>query len=154
MSGWKDHTFPPEQKEHSSFDVHLQDAKGAVTKIKKKCYNEPNKGLGCLQAPSGQMDSEHKHRLKQCREIANRARNEPLSLTATTSLINTRAIPAVTYSMPTTTFSTKQCGEMNTALDPVAFNKLNFNQHMPKAAMYAPKHRAGHGYPSFEVIQD
>ena len=154
MSGWKDDTFPPEQKEYSSLEVTLRDAKGAATTIKKKGFSEPNKGLGCLQAPSGQQDSEHKHRLKQCRDIANRARGETLNMPSTMSLLTVRAIPQVTYSMPTTTFSTKQCNKMNTALDKVIFNKLNFNHHMPKAAMYAPKHRAGHGYPSFEVIQD
>ena len=70
------------------------------------------------------------------------------------SLLNARIIPKVAYSMPTTTFSSKQCRAMNTAVDKVIFNKLNFNQHMPKAVMYAPKHKAGHSFPSFEVIQE
>jgi hypothetical protein len=154
MNAYKDNTFPPEAKEVSSFDITLTDTKGAKTTITKKGNKIPNKGLGCLMAPSGQQESENKHRVKQCREIAHRAAKEKTDLKSSMNLLNIRILPAVTYSMPTTSFNTKQCRAMNTAIDPMMLNKLNFNKHMPKAVMYAPKHRAGHGYPSFEVIQD
>ncbi len=56
--------------------------------------------------------------------------------------------------MPTTTFDSKQCKSMNTALDATMLNKLNLNRHMPKAVLYSPLSKGGLDYPSFQIIQD
>ena len=53
-----------------------------------------------------------------------------------------------------TTFSTKQCNSLNTAINSTFLNKLGLNRHTPHAILYAPLSRGGLNYPSFQIKQD
>jgi len=51
------------------------------------------------------------------------------------SMLTGRILPSVAYSMPVTTFSPKQCKNLNTAIDQFMLNKLNVHRNMPKAVI-------------------
>lgn len=135
-------------------DIYLRDANGGQSKIKKLDSSTPNKGLGCRQAADGNMDDEYEHHETQCRELAARALEARLDLYESYSMLFSRIVPKVTYSMPLTSFDAKQCKQLNTIIDRVMLNKLNLNRNMPKAVIYSPYHMAGLNYPSFQIIQD
>ena len=144
MLAFQDHTFPPKLKERSTQKVVLDDGRGAKTEIKQKRVDEPNKGLGCLMAPSGQQESEFEFRLKQCRDAASRTSGAILSRREAHFMLSGRIVPQVTYSMPVTSLSSIQCRKMNTAIDRVMLPKLGVNQHMPKGSGVQP---TAHGRP-------
>ena len=139
MLSWWDHVYPPSLKEYSSHDIILDDGCGVKTKVLKSGSSEPNKGLGCLQAPNAQQSSEFTHRLMQCRAISSRASPAQMSVKYAYSMLNARIFPKVTYSMPTTMFSEDQCRRLNTLVDEVMLNKLHINRHTPKAVLYSSR---------------
>ena len=116
--------------------------------------DEPNKGLGCLQAVDGGMKREYEHRTNQCHAFANRMRGPRVTLREAHSLMESRVIPSVTYSMPITSFTDKECRNLNKIIDSTMVNKYRYNRHMPRAVMYSPLDLGGADYPCFEVIQD
>ena len=67
---WTDIGFPPQLKDSSELEVVLDDGRGASAKVKKLRSTDPNKGLGVLQAPSGQQDAKFEHRMRQTRAIS------------------------------------------------------------------------------------
>ena len=71
---WVDFTFPLKPKTISNQVITLEDSHGAPSTIDKLRIDEPNKGLGCLHAPMGNQEPEFNHRLKQCQELASKAR--------------------------------------------------------------------------------
>ena len=134
MLYWEDHTYPPTQKEFSSRDITLDNGRDVKTTILKRGSSEPNKGLGCLQAPTAQQTSEFTHRLEQCCAISSRASHAPMSIKYAYSILNARIFPKVTYSIPTTMFTEDQCRRINTPIDKVMLNKLRLNRHTHEAA--------------------
>ena len=114
----------------------------------------PNKGLGCRQAVDGNMDEEFDHRLDQTRKITARARGAKLTLQESYLMLTTHIVPATTYSLTVTTFTQKQCKQLNIAMDSVLLNKLRINRHMPRAVVYNSLAMGGINFPSFQVTQD
>ncbi|KAL7545378.1 hypothetical protein ACHAWF_008725 [Thalassiosira exigua] len=109
------------------FLVVLDDGRGAKTTIIKNILGTPNKGLGCLHAPSRNQDPEFKFREKQCLEIIGRIANKPMSTYYAHNLLHGRILPKTMYSMTTTSFSEDQCRRLNTIVDEEMLPKLRYN---------------------------
>lgn len=154
MLAWLDGTFPPQLKDLSTHTVTLDNGFGVKTEVTQKKSLQTNKGLGCRQAPTNQQTEEHKHRQDQCQEIADKISTRRINLKYMHNMFHTRIIPKTAYSMATTSFTTKECAQLNTILDKAVLPKMRYNRHTPKAVLYAPLSRGRAGYPSFEVIQD
>ena len=114
----------------------------------------PNKGLGCHQAVDGNMLTEYTHQIKQCRQVSSRARSARLTFYEAKSMLESRIIPQVTYSMSLTTFTALQCKNMNIIIDRTMLNKMGINRNMPRAVVYSSLQWGGMNYPNFQIIQD
>ena len=73
--------------------TRIDDGHGIKTKVLKCGSSEPNKGLGCLQAPNAQQSSEFTHHLMQCQAISSRASPAQISVKYAHSMLNAHIFP-------------------------------------------------------------
>ena len=151
---YQDGTFPPQIKVRSNRVIRLDDGKGAMTAIRQVDSSKPKKGLGCLQAIDANQEEEFETRLTKCRKLASSVSRARLNLHEVHHLMHPRIMPATIYPMTVTTFTAKQCKQLNTAIDAVMLNKYRMNRHTPKAVVYSPLHLGSLNYPSYLIKQD
>ncbi|KAL7527529.1 hypothetical protein ACHAXR_002003 [Thalassiosira sp. AJA248-18] len=113
--------------------------------------NTPNKGLGCRQSVDGSMDKEYNYREDQCRQYVSQAQQSRTTFRESQSLLMNYMLPSITYPMAGTTFSQKQCKDLNIILNRVLLNKLHVNRNMSCAVVYSPRQFAGMNNPSIQI---
>ena len=92
--------------------------------------------------------------MNQCHTLTNRILGPRVTLRKAHTLMDSRVIPNVRYSMPLTSFTRKECKNLNTAIDKNMVNKYRYNRHMPRTVLYISLELGGANYPCFEITQD
>jgi len=135
-SGWQmlaidDTSFPPTVNRDPGGNIWLKDAFGCKAKITKMSSYTPNKGLQCRQSVDGNMNKEYKFRIGQCRQLSSKVQSARISKTEASGVMSGRSVPSVTYSMPITPFSKKQCKTMNTAINQITLKNSKCTKICP-----------------------
>ena len=116
--------FLPNICKMSNQNININNAHNIIpSRIGKLKIDNSNKELGRRHALSANQITESKHRLKQCHQIASKARITRIIIGECYKYLSGWIIPAMTYSFSTSTFN-KQCQSLNTIIDEVMVNKL------------------------------
>ena len=109
--------------------------------------------LGIRLPLDGSMTLEYQHRVQQGASLATKLSKAPLTAYEAYAHFRQYFIPAVSYPFPVTTFTTKQCQEIQCKYVYALLPKLGINRHMPRATIYAPTSLGGAALLDLRVLQ-
>jgi hypothetical protein len=132
----------------------LVDHKGAPAIIQFLPPDQPNKGLGFLLCPDGNQRHQYKKVLETTTDIAMACSSTFLNPSEARQLLYERLVPKVDYSLHLTSFSEKQCEDLNTVVRQHFLPKLGFNRNTPTAVVHGPMDQGGLDIIDFRSRQD
>ena len=136
------------------YDMILRDINGAGTCIKQLPPDKPNKGLGFHQALDGNMKYEFEERMNKVRHMCKAVSSlQPNQLDANT-MLNGRLTPQTAYGMRLTSFTEKQCHQMDKLILGAFLGPLKINRHTPRAVVHGPLQLGGMGIVKQSSLQD
>ena len=109
--------------------------------------------LGLRLPTDGSFDIEYRHRISQSKKMATLLKKAPLTSHEAYTHFRQYYIPSMSYPFPVTTFSTKQCQEIQRHYIFTLLPKLGINRHMPRAPIYAPTSLGGAQLLDLRVLQ-
>jgi hypothetical protein len=127
--------------EHVPCKITREGEEGVV--IQQQSVTEGTRLLGVTAAANGTFKQDYEIRLEKSRELASRLLIAPLEIALTWQAYYCRWKPAITYGLPITTFSRKECQKIQSPFYGVLLPKLGINRHMPRALLHAPAQLAG-----------
>ena len=125
----------PDQNRHQCI-ITREGTKGTI--IRQQNVTEGVCLLGIKAAADGTYKQEYMTRLDKSRELAGRLKAVPLNLSLTWQAYYCRWKPAITYCLPITTFSLKECGKIQSPFFTALLPKLGINRHIPRALLHGP----------------
>ena len=123
------------------------------TEIRQQDVTEGVRLLGVKAAANGTYQQEYITRLEQSRELAGRLTVAPLNIVLSWQVYYCRWRPAITYCLPITTFSAKECKKIQSPFYTALLPKLGINRHMPRVLLHGPPQVAGLGLVNLEAEQ-
>ena len=118
-----------------------------------KCNRGSSTPRRVKAAANGTYNEDYNTRLDRSREIAGRLKTAPLNLSLTWQAYYSRWKPAITYCLPITTFSSKECKKIQSPFFMTLLPKIGINRHMPRALLHGPPQVAGLGLIDLESEQ-
>ena len=133
--------------------ILLEDHKGATSVITFLPPDQPNKGLGYHICPDGNQKQEFDVVMNKLRRISSSTAHAFLTPSETKQLLYQRLMPAIDYVLHATSFSKRQCKQMDTNIRKNIYPHMRFNRHTPAAVMQAPWDQGGMNMPDTYVRQ-
>ena len=140
-----------DRKEQKQCVITRDGEKGTV--IRQQNIDEGVRLLGVKAAANGTYKQEYIVRLEKSRAIAGRLQASPLNIALSWQVYYCRWKPAITYCLPITTFSAKECSKIQSPFFTALLPKLGINRHMPRALLHGPSQVAGLGLVNLEAEQ-
>jgi hypothetical protein len=109
--------------------------------------------LGIKAAANGTYAHEYVTRLDKSREIAGRLTVSPLDISMSWQAYYCRWKPAITYCLPITTFTAKECQRIQSPFFNALLPKIGVNRNMPRDLLHGPPQVAGLGIINLEAEQ-
>ena len=109
--------------------------------------------LGIMAAANGTYKQEYITRLDKSRELAGRLIVSPLNIALSWQAYYCRWKPAITYCLPITTFTAKECQKIQSPFFNALLPKLGINRNMPRDLLHGPSQLAGLGLVNLESEQ-
>lgn len=125
--------------------------KGVV--IKQQDLTEGVRLLGIKAAANGTYKQEYETRLEKSRELAGLLVVAPLNISLSWQVYYCRWKPSITYCLPITTFTSKECKKIQSPFFNALLPKLGINRNMPRDLLHGPSHVAGLGLVNLEAEQ-
>ena len=125
--------------------------KGTV--IRQQDVTEGVRLLGIKAAANGTYKQEYVTRLEKSRDLAGKLTAAPLNIVLSWQVYYCRWKPAITYCLPITTFSAKDCNRIQSPFYTALLPKLGINRHMPRVLLHGPPQVAGLGLINLEAEQ-
>ena len=94
----------------------MEDGHGSYAVIDFLPPDQPNVGLGYRICPDGSQTHHHAAILEAVKQICNKAKGAYLTESEARQLLWQRLVPKITYTLHTSAFSVKQCGQINTTI--------------------------------------
>lgn len=115
---------------------------------REECYQrldpwEADRVLGVRLPMDGNMREEYKYRLEQAKTFTRKLINAPLSHYDAHVVYESRYRPMVSYPLSVTTFSSKQCNEIQKPFVAALLPKIGLNRNMPRVVIYGPMELGG-----------
>lgn len=117
---------------------------------------EPDQGLrllGVRMSLSGDFSDEYEHRKGLVMAMAGKLRATAFDARDAWLIYQTRYKPMIRYCLPITTFTTRQCNEIQSPFVCAFLNKLGMNRHTPRAVVWGPYKFGGLNILNIEVAQ-
>ena len=121
--------------------------------IRQQNITEGVRLLGIMAAANGTYKQEYFTRLDKSRELAGRLLVSPLNIAHSWQAYYSRWKPAITYCLPITTFTAKECKTIQSPFFNVLLPKLGINRHMPRDLLHGPTQLAGLNLVNLEAEQ-
>ena len=134
--------------------ILLEDHKGASSVIKFMPPDQPNKGLGYHLCPDGNQHHEFKVVMQKLRTVAASTSSSFLTDREAKQLLYQRLMPAIDYHLHLTSFTEKQCDQLNTVVRKHFFPAMHFNRNTANAVMRGPMEQGGMELPDMYTRQD
>jgi hypothetical protein len=131
----------------------MQNADGSRTILEPVDVWEGRRTLGVRLAPDGSNQAEFKYLREQCNIWADKMRSGMLPKRYTWQAFTTTILAKLSYALPATTFSEKECDAIIKRLIFTTLSKAGVNAHMPRDLVYGSTLRQGLGYPDLYVWQ-
>ena len=118
----------------------------------KQC-NEAVRYLGVRLEPNGQMETEEKYRTEQAEVLAHEIEASYIIRANALILYDCIWIPQISYCLPITTLTDKQCTQVHKPILRSIISKLGYNKNMPRALVHSSKWKGGMGMPKISTLQ-
>ena len=154
MLAWenvKGHLLPAES---TTEQLLLYDGKGAYAEIEYLPADKPNIGLGFSLCPTGNQLPHFERISDKIRELCVAATGAHLTEGETQQLLMQRLVPKLSYALHGTSFSRKQCGQINSMIRRTILPRLRLNRNFPSAVLYGPMEYGGLEFPETYTLQD
>ena len=92
---------------------------------------------------SGSFKDEFDHRLEKSKRLAGKLRATAFDERDAWLIYQTRYRPMMRYCLPITTFTDKQCNQIQSPFICAFLNKLVMNRHTPRVVVWGPCHYGG-----------
>ena len=147
----KGHLLPAES---TTEQLLLYDGKGAYAKIEYLLADKLNVGLGFNLCPTGNQLPHFESTSNKIRELCVTATGAHLTEGETQQLLLQRLVPKLLYALHGTSFSRKQCGQINSIIRRTVLPRLRLNRNFPSAVLYGPMEYGGLEFPETYTLQD
>ena len=121
----------------------IRTTEGELVQIQTVEPDEGQRLLGVRIAADGGFKDKHKHRVKQARQMAGKLTNSAATPQDAFMIYSFRYLPAITYCLPITNFSKKQCDDIQKPFINALLPKLRINRHMKRAIIWGPTKYGG-----------
>ena len=121
--------------------------------IRQQDITEGVRLLGIMAAANGTYKQEYMARLDKSREIAGRLVVSPLNIALSWQAYFCRWKPVITYCLPITTFTSKECQKLQSPFFNALLPKLGINRNMPRDLLHGPPQLAGLSLVNLEAEQ-
>jgi hypothetical protein len=111
--------------------------------ILQREYDEPHKTLGVLMTPTGSDTAQMEALRNEANKVASVMSSSRLSKTEAMLAYQACWIPAVGYSLSTTTMSDKHLRSIQAQATSSFLQKLGFNKHFPRPVAFGPRELGG-----------
>jgi hypothetical protein len=135
-------------------ELILHDGKGAYTRIDYIGPDKPNVGLGFHICPTGNQQPHFEVTLGKITNLCRAAAAAYLTEAEANQLIKQRLEPKLAYALHGTSFSRKQCRQINTVIRKTFLPMLRFNRNFPSAVLYGPMEYGGMEFIEAYTLQD
>ena len=135
-------------------DLILHDGKGSYHAIEYKHPHEPNIGLGFSICPDGNQLPHLNSLVTKIRDLCKAASGAYLTEAEARLLLHQRLLPKLSYALHGTSFTRKQCGQINTLIRRSILPIMRFNRHYPGTVLYGPMEYGGMEFPEAYTLQD
>ena len=104
---------------------------------------EATRVLGIRIPMTGQMNHEKKYRKKQMKEFGTKLYSAPLTHQESYIAYETRYKPMIRYPLQVTTFTAKECTDIQKIFMHKLLPKIGFNRNTPRSIIYGPRYLGG-----------
>lgn len=132
----------------------LHDGKESRAVIQYLGPNEPNVGLGFRLCPTGNQAPHFEATLGKITDLCKAASTAYLTETEARQLIYQRLEPKLAYALHGTSFTLKQCKQVNTIIRKTFLPLLCLNRNFPSAVLYGPLDYGGMEFIETYTLQD
>ena len=115
------------------------------TKISRREPFQAERYLGVRIAPTGQMGTEFEFRMAQASDLAEKITGIFMSRPEATLIYQSRWLSLLGFYSPITTFTRRQCEQIQTPIYQAILPKMGYNRHTPLAIRYGPPEHGGTG---------
>ena len=114
---------------------------------------EADRVLGVRLPMDGNMNEEYKYRIEQIIGFTRRLNGAPLNHYDANIVYECRYRATVSYPLPVTAFSEKQCHSIQRPFMAALLPKMGLNRNMPRAIIYGPTELGGRGLMDLRIEQ-
>jgi hypothetical protein len=150
---WNNGMWRYRAKEEVPVSLTMRNADGTRTVLEQVDVWEGRRTLGVRLAPDGNNQAEFHYLREQCNDWADKIRSGILPKRFTWQAFTTTILAKLSYALPATTFSKKECEAIIKRLIFITLSKAGVNAHMPRDLVYGSPLRQGLGYPDLYVWQ-
>ena len=140
----KTNEFRTVLKQETQGQVTMQADNRNVT-IERKDPHEACKDLGIYLAPDGNMKEQFKASHDRAKRIRVIIASSPITRAEAAVFYHSRVMGWARYYLPITTFSKKQCQQIQSQVHQALLPKVGFNRHMPLTVVFGPRLYGGIG---------
>ena len=128
----------------SEQELKLSSGNSTATQvITRRDINEPTKTLGVWMCPNGDESAQVTHLRIEANKFASLLRSSRLSKVAAYTAYRTSWIPAVTYSLNTTTMTQREMMQIQLQATAASLQKIGVNKNFPRAVVFGPTSMGG-----------
>lgn len=153
LIAWRSDSGHMEMINHVEHTIQIEDGKGATATIEYLPPSEPNVGLGFRLCPTANQDPHFQHVLGGIRSMCAGLGSAHLSTHEIRQLLTQRLIPKLTYALHLSSFTSKQCNQIDTVIRQNIVPRLRLNRHFPSAVLYGPTGIGGLEFPHCGTLQ-
>ena len=136
-----------------TYEMTLHDVKGARTKIQFLPASQPNQGLGFNLAPDGKQSHELRARTNKINHMCSAAVSMHLSQAEANNMLRRRLVPQTTYGMRLSSFTQKECHQLDVLVLHTFLPLLKINRNTPRAVVHGPLQYGGMNIDSHSSLQ-
>ena len=154
LLSWEENNGHLVPAETTQEQLVLHDGKGAYAAITYLPPDEPNVGLGFSLCPTGNQLPHFTSTFAKVQELCKAAVGAYLTEGETQQLLVQRLVPKLSYALHGTSFTLKQCNQINSLIRRTIVPRIRLNRNFPGAALYGPLEFGGLEFPEMYTLQD
>lgn len=116
------------------------------------CSDEPNKGLGFHLTPTGSQTNEFEAVKASIIKVCNVITGCNITAHVAALCLCQQVIPKLQYPLHLSSFSDKQCWQLNTIITSTFPPQMQVNQKMPQAVVFGTAHMGGLAFPLTSLL--
>lgn len=132
----------------------LDDGNGCSSVIDFLPPNQPNVGLGYRLCPDGSQKHHFAVVLDAVKTLCCSAKGTYLTENEARQLLTQRLIPKISYALHASSFSEKNCGQINTIIRQSFLPLIRLNRNFPSTVLYGPHQYGGMEFSDVYTMQN